>query len=91
MISLFGFVHGLGFAGSLGSTLQFLSADHWLLPLVMANIGIEVAQALLVIGCFSLILYLQGSQSSQLERPFRSMTSVAIAITGVVWFLQRLP
>ena len=91
MISLFGFVHGLGFAGSLGSTLQFLSADHWLIPLVLANIGIEIAQALLVIGCFSLLLSMKRAQFSRLERPLRSLTAVAIAITGVIWFIQRLP
>lgn len=90
-ISLFGFVHGLGFAGSLGSTLQFISIDHWVVPLVLANMGIEIAQALLVIGCFILLLYLKRSKSAHLEKCFRSLTSVAIACTGVVWFLQRLP
>lgn len=91
MISLFGFVHGLGFAGSLGSTLQFLSADHWLLPLLLANLGIEVAQLLLVVGCFSLLLSMKKSQSSRLERGLRSWTALAIACTGLIWFIQRLP
>lgn len=91
VIFVFGFVHGLGFAGSLGSTLQFLSADGWLLPLVLANLGIEIAQVLLVIVCFSLLFYLKKSQVPQLEKPLRALSAVAIAITGLIWFIQRLP
>lgn len=91
VISLFGFVHGLGFAGSLGSTLQFLSVDHWLIPLVLSNLGIEIAQALLVIGCFSLLFYLKKTQRPDLEKHFRSIAALAIAITGLIWFIQRLP
>jgi hypothetical protein len=90
-ISLFGFVHGLGFAGSLGSTLQFISIDHWVVPLVLANLGIEVAQLLLVVGCFSFLLSMKKSQSSRLERGLRSWTALAIACTGLIWFIQRLP
>ncbi len=90
LIALFGFVHGLGFAGSLGSTLQFLSADHWLIPLVLANVGIEIAQALLVIGCFSLLLYLRQARSEKEFNYVRITTALVIASFGVVWFFNRL-
>jgi hypothetical protein len=91
MISVFGLVHGLGFAGSLGSTLQFLSADHWFVPLVLANVGIEIAQVILVIGCFSLLIYLKKTQSLRLTKQIRLFVALGIACTGVIWFIQRLP
>jgi len=54
LIAIFGLIHGCGFAGSLGSSLQSLNTDDWIIPLSIANIGIELAQALLVIGTFTL-------------------------------------
>jgi hypothetical protein len=91
VIFLFGFVHGLGFAGSLGSTLQFLSADHWLLPLLLANVGIEIAQAILVVASFSLLYYLKKAEFTQLEKQIRFLSAIAIAYIGLLWFFDRLP
>ncbi|MGJ8657272.1 MAG: HupE/UreJ family protein [Akkermansiaceae bacterium] len=91
LIALFGFIHGLGFAGSLGSTLQFLSADHWIQPLIWANLGIEIAQAILVIACFSLLIYVRKTQSKQLEKSLRTITALTITSFGILWFIDRLP
>lgn len=91
IIAIFGFIHGLGFAGSLGSTLQFLNADNWITPLIWANVGIEIAQAILVITTFIILLYIRNNHSPKIEKNLRITTSLVIATFSLVWFLQRLP
>ncbi len=91
IIGVFGFVHGLGFAGALGSTLQFLRAEDWVAPLIFANIGIEIAQVFLVIACFGTLLYLKKTQSVKFVRVFRSLIAISIACCGLIWFFLRLP
>lgn len=90
-ITIFGLVHGLGFAGALGSKLQFLRADDWIIPLALANVGIEIAQAFLVILCLILLFYMRKSVSVKWALAIKSIIALSIACTGLIWFFQRLP
>ena len=90
LIAIFGLVHGCGFAGSLGSSLQSLNTNEWVAPLIVANIGIELAQALLVICTFSLLFYLKKALSEKNYTIFNLSSAIAISIIGITWFLQRL-
>jgi len=91
LIAIFGLIHGLGFAGSLGSSLQFLSADHWITPLIFANLGIEIAQAALVLTTFTLLIYLKRTLSIHYNKNLRLTIALSIACFGIIWFFQRLP
>ena len=90
LIAIFGFIHGCGFAGSLGSSLQSLDTDNWIFPLVIANLGIELAQALLVIITFTLLTYLR-KRYQKLSLVFTKLLAFGIIATGIIWFFQRLP
>lgn len=91
LIAIFGFIHGLGFAGSLGSSLQFLLLDNWILPLTIANLGIEIAQAILIISSYNTLLYIKKHHSVQLEQTLRTTSAIIIAAFSILWFFQRLP
>ena len=90
LIAIFGLIHGCGFAGSLGSSLQSLDADNWISPLIIANIGIELAQALLVIITFTLLIYLR-KKYQEFSPVFTKLLAFGIMATGFIWFFQRLP
>jgi len=90
LVALFGLVHGCGFAGSLGSSLQSLNTANWIQPLIIANIGIELAQALLVICTFCLLLYFRKSLSKKGFTLLNHCLATSICIIGITWFFQRL-
>ncbi len=89
-IGLFGLVHGLGFAGSLGSALQFVIEGDWLRPLLISNLGIELAQVLVVVIAFSLLCYFQTKLSEKCNSLLRVSIALGVATVGVVWFVQRV-
>ena len=81
----FGLLHGLGFAGTLGIDAR---ASWDLLGALLAfNLGIEVVQLALIAVLFPLVVLL-----GRLPRGHVVMVGVAalIAITGMVWFVDRL-
>src|SRR5579862_5556970 len=53
VVFLFGLVHGMGFAGALGQL--GLPQDHYLLALVMFNLGVELGQITVIILAFLLV------------------------------------
>ena len=86
VVFAFGLLHGLGFAGAL-SELGWPSGRK-LLALVSFNVGVELGQ-LLVIALALLAL----SASNRLGLPRRRLEqalSLAIAVVGLVWTVQRL-
>jgi len=85
VVFLFGLIHGLGFASSLRQGIQM--DEGWMAPLVSANVGIELAQLLILAIC--VILF-----HRQLNKPWfsrlRTVSSCAIGMVGIWWFISRI-
>lgn len=82
----FGLIHGLGFAGSLGTALDQAN-NHNLTALAFANLGVELAQ--ITILALAWLLTMKWWQSDSYKK-FRLISSLAIAVTGTYWFWLRL-
>lgn len=81
----FGLLHGLGFAGALQLTGEFDPA--MVMSLLSFNVGIEIGQALVVALLFPLFLFVRRFAWSQYVH---LGASVAIALIGLVWFVERI-
>jgi hypothetical protein len=81
----FGLVHGLGFASAL--TDLHLGRSSLFGALLGFNLGVELGQAVVVAAVFPLLLLLkQGALTRRLALP---ACSIAVFLTGSVWFIQR--
>ena len=85
LIFALGLLHGMGF----GSVMSELPVDKGSLvvPLVGFNLGVEVAQVTILMFAVGLTFWFQEKKAFQW---LRIGASVAIAITGLVWTVQRL-
>jgi hypothetical protein len=82
----FGLVHGFGFANALSESG---AGEARLLPMLAGfNLGVEVAQ--LAIVALTLPVLWRLSRTQQYSRHMMPALSVATAITGAVWFANRL-
>ena len=81
----FGLVHGLGFASAL--TPLALPPKSLALALIGFNVGVEAGQALVIVFALPLGFWLH--RRSWEPRLVRGL-SVAVAVVGAVWFVQRL-
>jgi hydrogenase/urease accessory protein HupE len=83
----FGFFHGFGFAGALVEVGLPRQALGW--SLASFNVGVEIAQASIVLTAVPLLnlLHRRNSEGSELLTKYASML---IAAAGFVWFLQRV-
>jgi hypothetical protein len=87
VVFLFGLVHGLGFAGSLGQL--GLPQHSYLLSLVMFNAGVELGQITIILSAFVFLGKWFGGKPWYRQRvviPF----SIAIAAVAAFWTVQRL-
>src|SRR5579871_2613992 len=87
VVFLFGLVHGMGFAGALGQL--GLPQDHYLLALVMFNLGVELGQITVIILAFLLVGKWFG------KKPYYTKlvvipASVIIALIASFWTIQRI-
>ena len=82
----FGLIHGFGFANA----LKEIGAQGFGLAPMLAgfNLGVEVAQILIV--CLSLPILLLLSAKPNYARRVMPACSLAIAVTGAIWLAQRL-
>lgn len=80
----FGLLHGVGFAGALGFSGD-ARLSFW--PLLGFNLGVELAQALVVAGLFPLLLFARRFGWS---RHLRQAASGSIALVSLAWFSVRL-
>ena len=81
----FGLVHGLGFVWALKE--MTISRSELVLSLVSFNIGIELAQLLVVaIAVFALRYIRRYSWSALFHRSF----SAGVGLLGFVWLIQRI-
>lgn len=86
--SLFGFIHGFGFAGILKE--MTLSGKDAILPLIGFNLGVEVGQLIFVAAvlCAGLLFSFGRLASVKNFAPYAVIPM--IAGLGVFWFTQRL-
>lgn len=82
----FGLVHGFGFAGALREIA--LPASQVPLALASFNVGVEAGQLAVLALVLPAILWL-GHRSWFADRGVRAL-STAIALAGLVWFVQRV-
>ena len=82
----FGLVHGFGFAGA----LREIALPSGQIPLALAsfNVGVEAGQLAVLALVLPAILWL-GRRSWFADRGVRTV-STAIALAGLVWFVQRV-
>ena len=88
LVFAFGLLHGMGFATML---LEFgLPEDRFVLALLGFNLGVEGGQiSILLLAWFGFGLWLRNWPGYR--RWIVTPLSIAIGLTGVLWFWQRLP
>jgi hypothetical protein len=87
VIFAFGLLHGLGFAGVLEKI--GLSPTHFVAGLVAFNVGVELGQ-LTVIGLCFLAVGLWFKSKSWYRPGIAVPASLAIAVVGAYWFIERV-
>ena len=83
MALLFGFVHGLGFAGFLSET--GVTSDNILWPLLGFNLGLEFGQVCIISLCW--VIY--SKAESYIREPLPSILSGSLFGLGFFWLLTR--
>jgi len=83
----FGLIHGFGFAGGLVEAGLPHGAVGW--ALASFNVGVECAQASIVLSVAPLLAVLARVKPIASYR-FVTTGSVAIALAGAVWFVERV-
>ena len=84
---VFGLVHGLGFAGALRGLGIGSDAAGVALPLGCFNLGVEAGQMAVLAALWPIISALNSRPGWRLR--FAQATSVAVAVAGVYWLVQR--
>lgn len=85
LIFALGLLHGMGF----GSVMRELPIDpnQLIVPVISFNLGVEVAQVAILLTALGLTFWWNEKKEYQW---FRIASSLAIALTGLVWTVQRL-
>lgn len=85
MIFALGLLHGMGF----GSVMSELPVDNsqLIVPILGFNLGVEVAQVIILLAALALTVWWQERKEYQW---LRIATSLIIAATGLVWTIQRI-
>lgn len=86
VVTLFGLLHGLGFASALSALM--LPAENFYTALLMFNLGVEAGQIAVLILAFAAVGWLR-SWTAYTERIARPAT-VTIAGVGTYWLLKRV-
>ena len=85
LVFCFGLLHGLGFASMLLDKVRGLAGKQLVGPLLGFNIGVEIAQLGILATAFLLIWPLR-----KYTLLVQTLGSALIALTGIVWVVQRL-
>lgn len=86
VVTLFGLLHGLGFASALSELM--LPAENFYTALLMFNLGVEAGQLTVLALAFAAVGWLRG-RAAYNERVARPAT-VTIAGVGTYWLLKRV-
>ena len=81
----FGLIHGLGFAGTLG-TLD-LPVRQWLSAVLAFNLGVEIGQLAVVVLVLPVIIVI--ARSPWHRRVVHGTSAIVLGL-AVVWFVERL-
>ncbi|TAE76953.1 MAG: HupE/UreJ family protein [Verrucomicrobia bacterium] len=85
LVFVFGLVHGLGFAGVLATWIP--PGDGFLTGLLTANLGVEVAQVLILLAAWTATLVWHRRP---LWETVRRASCVVLALVGLWWFVARI-
>jgi hydrogenase/urease accessory protein HupE len=86
LVFAFGLLHGLGFASVL---VDFgLPESQLIMSLISFNIGVEIGQLLVILGCFLLVGWFR--QYSWYRKSIIIPGSAMIALTGLYWTISRV-
>jgi hydrogenase/urease accessory protein HupE len=83
----FGLVHGFGFASVLREI--GLPARALGISLFSFNLGVEIGQAILVVGVASLLTVLRA-RSPKRAQQLVTVASIGVVLAGSYWFVQRV-
>jgi hydrogenase/urease accessory protein HupE len=83
----FGLLHGMGFAGVLRELA--LPRSEFLTGLVAFNVGVEAGQLAVILGAF-LVVGTWAQRTDTYRRLVIVPCSTAIALTGLLWTVERL-
>ncbi len=83
----FGLMHGLGFAGALGIDEPF--SGQLLGSLLIFNVGIEAVQIGIIVAVFPLLQLVRG-RAPKTGLAIGIVVAAGVAVTGLVWFAQRV-
>jgi hypothetical protein len=86
VVTLFGLLHGLGFASALSELI--LPAENFYMALLMFNLGVEAGQLTVLALAFAAVGWLRGraAYNEHVARP----ATVTIAGVGTYWLLKRV-
>ncbi len=84
-VCVFGLLHGLGFASSIGDRMDGLSGMRLFWPLLGFNVGVELAQITVLVAAF-LILWPLRKWTKQVQ----TYGSALVALAGIAWAVQRV-
>jgi hypothetical protein len=87
VVFIFGLVHGLGFAGALGSL--GLPQNAYLLSLIMFNVGVELGQLTVILLAYFLLARWFGNKPYY-RKVIVIPLSACIAGIAAVWAVQRI-
>lgn len=88
LVFAFGLIHGMGFASVLGDKLTDVPKDQLALPLVGFNVGVEIAQ-IVVLG-ISFLIFLPFLKSEKAKRIAQITASIIVALAGFGWMVERI-
>jgi HupE / UreJ protein len=87
IVFLFGLIHGMGFAGSLGQ--MGLPQHAYLLSLIMFNAGVELGQMTIIIIAYFFLARKFGNRPDYRKIIVIPLSAVIVCIAGI-WTIQRI-
>jgi len=88
--SVFGLVHGLGFAGALGD-LGLPEDGHGLVVALLGfNVGVELGQLAIVLGVLGLALLARRVISEPVRCRAHALACYALGAAGAIWCVDRV-
>jgi hypothetical protein len=87
IVFLFGLIHGMGFAGSLGQL--GLPQNAYLLSLIMFNAGVELGQLTIILLAYFILARNFGNLPNYRKIIVIPLSAVIVCIAGI-WTIQRI-
>ena len=87
VVFIFGLLHGLGFAGVISEI--GLSKAHFVTSLISFNVGVELGQLFVIVGCYFGFAY-WIKEKPWYKKYFTNTLSILIALVGIYWFVERV-